>query len=93
MVSFSPQSHDFFTKTKDKQLYDGGALQFASFAVGWCWPGTSSYPDFCNPDARKLWTSFFRMDYYPHNRWASRNGLDKSVRKDLYTWNDMNESL
>ncbi|CAK9020214.1 unnamed protein product [Durusdinium trenchii] len=52
------QSHDLFTKTKDKQLYDG-----------WCWPGTSSYPDFCNPGARKLWTSFFRMDYYPHNRW------------------------
>ena len=62
------QSHDFFTKTKDKQLYDG-----------WCWPGTSSYPDFCNPEARRLWTSFFRMDYYPHNR------------PDLYTWNDMNE--
>eukprot|EP00913_Durusdinium_trenchii_P009989 g9375.t1 len=62
------QSHDLFTKTKDKQLYDG-----------WCWPGTSSYPDFCNPGARKLWTSFFRMDYYPHNR------------PDLYTWNDMNE--
>ncbi|CAK9021396.1 3-alpha-glucosidase (Glucosidase II subunit alpha) (Protein PRIORITY IN SWEET LIFE 5) (Protein RADIAL SWELLING 3) [Durusdinium trenchii] len=62
------QSHDLFTKTKDKQLYDG-----------WCWPGTSSYPDFCNPEARKLWTSFFRMDYYPHNR------------PDLYTWNDMNE--
>ncbi|CAJ1409212.1 unnamed protein product [Effrenium voratum] len=62
------QSHDFFTKTKDKQLYDG-----------WCWPGTSSYPDFCNPEARKLWTTFFKMDYYPHNR------------LDLYTWNDMNE--
>ncbi|CAE7559709.1 unnamed protein product, partial [Symbiodinium pilosum] len=62
------KNHDFFTKTKDKQLYDG-----------WCWPGTSSYPDFCNPEARRLWTTFFKMDYYPHNR------------PDLYTWNDMNE--
>jgi len=26
-----------------------------------------------------LWTTFFKMDYYPHNR------------PDLYTWNDMNE--
>eukprot|EP00931_Biecheleriopsis_adriatica_P007179 TRINITY_DN108496_c0_g1_i1.p1 TRINITY_DN108496_c0_g1~~TRINITY_DN108496_c0_g1_i1.p1 ORF type:complete len:954 (+),score=171.13 TRINITY_DN108496_c0_g1_i1:50-2863(+) len=62
------KSYDFFTKTKDRQLYDG-----------WCWPGTSSYPDFCNPEARKLWTTFFKLDYYPHNR------------PDLYTWNDMNE--
>ena len=58
------QSHDFFTKTKDKQLYDGGTWHVFSFASlllampsfhgsavrGWCWPGTSSYPDFCNPE-------------------------------------------
>eukprot|EP00930_Biecheleria_cincta_P042756 TRINITY_DN29417_c0_g1_i1.p1 TRINITY_DN29417_c0_g1~~TRINITY_DN29417_c0_g1_i1.p1 ORF type:complete len:937 (+),score=129.73 TRINITY_DN29417_c0_g1_i1:107-2917(+) len=62
------QRHDFFTKTRDGQLYDG-----------WCWPGTSSYPDFCNPETRKLWTTFFQGNFYPHNR------------QDLYTWNDMNE--
>jgi len=59
---------DFMTKTKSGQQYDG-----------WCWPGTSFYPDFCNPDMRIQWTKFFALDYYPHNR------------PDLYTWNDMNE--
>jgi len=59
---------DFFTKTHSGELYDG-----------WCWPGTSSYPDFCDPQMRDQWAKFFSMDYYPHNR------------PDLYTWNDMNE--
>lgn len=59
---------DYFTKTKDGRQYDG-----------WCWPGTSFYPDFCNPEVRDQWANFFSLDYYPHNR------------KDLYTWNDMNE--
>jgi len=59
---------DLFTKTKSGTQYDG-----------WCWPGTSFYPDFCNPDVRNQWAKFFSLDYYPHNR------------ADLYTWNDMNE--
>lgn len=59
---------DFMTKTKSGEQYDG-----------WCWPGTSFYPDFCNPVMRNQWAKFFAMDYYPHNR------------ADLYTWNDMNE--
>jgi alpha 1,3-glucosidase len=59
---------DFMTKTHSGSQYDG-----------WCWPGTSYYPDFCNPAMRDQWAKFFHMDYYPHNR------------PDLYTWNDMNE--
>jgi len=59
---------DLFTKTSAGVQYDG-----------WCWPGTSFYPDFCNPAMRDQWAKFFAMDYYPHNR------------PDLYTWNDMNE--
>merc|ERR1719193_865908 len=59
---------DLFTKTKSGSQYDG-----------WCWPGTSFYAEFCNPDMRDQWAQFFAMDYYPHNR------------LDLYTWNDMNE--
>jgi len=62
------KNKDYFTKTKDGTQYDG-----------WCWPGTSYYPDFCNPEVRDQWSKFFKMDYYPHNR------------PDLYTWNDMNE--
>ena len=55
--------HDFFTKTKDKQLYDGALSKRPSctepsrahdldVVAGWCWPGSSSYPDLCNPEAR-----------------------------------------
>merc|ERR1719215_47877 len=57
-----------YTKWKRGQQYDG-----------WCWPGTSYYPDFCNPAVRDQWAKFFSLDFYPHNR------------PDLYTWNDMNE--
>ncbi|CAK0823303.1 unnamed protein product, partial [Prorocentrum cordatum] len=47
---------DLFTKTSAGVQYDG-----------WCWPGTSFYPDFCNPAMRDQWAKFFAMDYYPHN--------------------------
>merc|ERR1719215_1251241 len=57
-----------YTKWKRGEQYDG-----------WCWPGTSFYPDFCNPVVRDQWAKFFSLDFYPHNR------------PDLYTWNDMNE--
>lgn len=46
---------------------------------GWCWPGTSLYPDFSHPDMRKYWASQFALDKY------------KGTTKDLYIWNDMNE--
>merc|ERR1712182_38230 len=60
---------DFMTKTKSGDQYDG-----------WCWPGTSYYPDFCNPAMRNQWAKFFHgQEWYPSNR------------PDLYTWNDMNE--
>ncbi|CAK0859898.1 unnamed protein product [Prorocentrum cordatum] len=46
---------------------------------GFCWPGPSYYPDFCDPAARRVWAELFSLDTYPHSR------------QDLYTWNDMNE--
>eukprot|EP00929_Paragymnodinium_shiwhaense_P111122 TRINITY_DN7873_c0_g2_i4.p1 TRINITY_DN7873_c0_g2~~TRINITY_DN7873_c0_g2_i4.p1 ORF type:complete len:687 (-),score=130.23 TRINITY_DN7873_c0_g2_i4:40-2100(-) len=46
---------------------------------GFCWPGPSYYPDFCNPATQTEWSSFFDESVYPHSR------------PDLYTWNDMNE--
>ncbi|XP_052767402.1 neutral alpha-glucosidase AB-like isoform X1 [Mya arenaria] len=57
-----------YVKNKDGNDYDG-----------WCWPGTSSWPDFSNPEVRKWWASKFLFDDY------------KGSTADLFTWNDMNE--
>ncbi|CAE8700193.1 unnamed protein product, partial [Polarella glacialis] len=46
---------------------------------GWCWPGTSGYPDFTDPKMRDYWGSQFALDKY------------KGTNADTYIWNDMNE--
>lgn len=46
---------------------------------GWCWPGSSSWIDFLNPEARNWWANKFQFSEY------------KGSTKDLMTWNDMNE--
>lgn len=46
---------------------------------GWCWPGSSSYPDFTSPDVRRWWAEQFSLDNY------------KGSTLDLFIWNDMNE--
>ncbi|KAG9457079.1 hypothetical protein H6P81_001587 [Aristolochia fimbriata] len=46
---------------------------------GWCWPGSSSYPDMLNPEIRAWWADKFSLDNY--------GGSTSS----LYIWNDMNE--
>jgi alpha 1,3-glucosidase len=46
---------------------------------GWCWPGTSMYPDFTNPKMREYWGAQFALDKY------------KGTNADTYIWNDMNE--
>ena len=46
---------------------------------GWCWPGSSSWPDFLRDDVTKWWISKFQYDNYKHSS------------NDLFTWNDMNE--
>merc|ERR1719506_3210003 len=46
---------------------------------GWCWPGTSLYPDFMDPKMREYWGSQFALDKY------------KGTNADTYIWNDMNE--
>jgi alpha 1,3-glucosidase len=46
---------------------------------GWCWPGTSMYPDFMDPKMRDYWGSQFALDKY------------KGTNADTYIWNDMNE--
>lgn len=46
---------------------------------GWCWPGSSSYLDFTNEDARSWWADQFGYGRY------------KGSTPSLFTWNDMNE--
>ncbi|XP_049266714.1 neutral alpha-glucosidase AB isoform X1 [Rhipicephalus sanguineus] len=58
----------YYVKNKD-----GGDFE------GWCWPGSSSYLDFLNPEVRQWWASKFTLDQY------------KGSTEHLFTWNDMNE--
>ncbi|KAK8958859.1 hypothetical protein KSP40_PGU017840 [Platanthera guangdongensis] len=46
---------------------------------GWCWSGSSSYPDTLNPEVREWWSEKFSLKNY--------GGSTPS----LYIWNDMNE--
>ncbi|XP_013399270.1 neutral alpha-glucosidase AB isoform X2 [Lingula anatina] len=57
-----------FIKNKDGNDYDG-----------WCWPGSSSWPDFTKPAIRQYWASKFAVEEY------------EGSTLDLHTWNDMNE--
>ncbi|CAH8849245.1 unnamed protein product [Trichobilharzia szidati] len=61
------QNSGIFVKTRDGTEYDG-----------WCWPGSSAWPDFTDEAVRQWWSNQF-LTYEP-------------VRKDtMFTWNDMGE--
>ncbi|XP_064593080.1 neutral alpha-glucosidase AB isoform X1 [Zonotrichia leucophrys gambelii] len=62
------RARGLFVKTKDGNDYEG-----------WCWPGSSAYPDFTNPEMREWWANMFAYDQYEGSTEA------------LFTWNDMNE--
>ncbi|XP_071162739.1 neutral alpha-glucosidase AB-like isoform X2 [Mytilus edulis] len=62
------KSKDLLVKNKDGNEYDG-----------WCWPGSSAWPDFTDPEVRKWWESKFLLSEY------------EGSTNDLHTWNDMNE--
>lgn len=46
---------------------------------GNCWPGTSSWIDFFNPEARAFYAGWYAFDKYP------------DTTENIYFWNDMNE--
>lgn len=46
---------------------------------GWCWSGSSSYPDMLNPEIRSWWADKFSYQNYVGST------------PSLYIWNDMNE--
>lgn len=62
------KSKDLLVKNKDGNEYEG-----------WCWPGSSAWPDFTDAEVRKWWQSKFMFSEY------------EGSTKDLHIWNDMNE--
>lgn len=46
---------------------------------GWCWPGSSSWVDYVNPENRKWWADKFAYSSY------------QGSSNILFIWNDMNE--
>ncbi|XP_012940746.1 neutral alpha-glucosidase AB isoform X2 [Aplysia californica] len=46
---------------------------------GWCWPGSSSWPDFMEKHVRDWWADQFALDKYV------------GTADNLFVWNDMNE--
>ncbi|RCN40635.1 glycosyl hydrolase, family 31 [Ancylostoma caninum] len=70
--------YPIYKDAKDLGLYvkkSDGTTDFE----GHCWPGTSSYLDFLNPETRKYWAAQFAFDRYVGSA------------PQLFTWNDMNE--
>lgn len=57
-----------YIKNKDGNDYDG-----------WCWPGSSSWLDFMNPEIQSWWADQFAFDKYI------------GTTEHMYFWNDMNE--
>lgn len=70
-------NYRIYAEAKQKNLFiknkDGGEYD------GWCWPGSSSWPDFLEPAVRQWWASKFDPSEY------------KGTNNDVVTWNDMNE--
>ncbi|CAF1344757.1 unnamed protein product [Rotaria sordida] len=62
------KSHGYFVKTKDGADYEG-----------WCWPGSSMWLDYFNPDIYKWYSQRYTYDNY------------KGSTPNLFIWNDMNE--
>lgn len=47
--------------------------------LGWCWPGSSSYLDFFDPQVRKYYSERYLLDNF------------QGTTNDVHIWNDMNE--
>jgi alpha 1,3-glucosidase len=73
----SDSNYHIYNEAKDKGYFvkdkSGNPLD------GWCWPGSSSWPDFLDEEVKKWWASKFLLENY------------KGTTLDTFTWNDMNE--
>ena len=70
------QDLDVLIKQKD------GQTEFE----GWCWSGSSAWPDFFNPKSWDWWTGLFKME-------PAKDGKFTWVEStpDIHIWNDMAE--
>uniref|UniRef100_A0A158P988 Glucosidase II subunit alpha n=1 Tax=Angiostrongylus cantonensis TaxID=6313 RepID=A0A158P988_ANGCA len=71
-------SYPIYKDAKDLDLYvkkSDGSTNFE----GHCWPGSSAYLDFLNPQTRQYWAAQFTFERYIGST------------PNLFTWNDMNE--
>ncbi len=59
---------DHYIKDRSGNEYDG-----------WCWPGSSSWPDFLSASVRDWWSGLFDYSVY------------QGSTSSLFVWNDMNE--
>jgi alpha 1,3-glucosidase len=61
---------------------------------GWCWPGSSVWVDFFNPNSWDWWIRMFKMDVWKVSHLVMYllivTNLQESA-SNLYIWNDMNE--
>ncbi|CAF1002078.1 unnamed protein product [Adineta steineri] len=62
------KSRGYFVKSKDGSDYEG-----------WCWPGSSMWLDYFNPEIYKWYSQRYSYDNY------------KGSTPNLFIWNDMNE--
>lgn len=70
-------SYHIYKEAKDLDLYVKD--KSGKDIDGWCWPGSSSWPDFSSKKVQEWWASKFLLENY------------KGTTLDTYTWNDMNE--
>ncbi|XP_067938463.1 neutral alpha-glucosidase AB-like isoform X3 [Watersipora subatra] len=69
-------NYHIYKELKEKDFF---VQRSGSEFDGWCWPGSSSYPDFTRPDMREWWANKFHYDQYT------------GTNEHVFTWNDMNE--
>ena len=48
---------------------------------GWCWPGSSSYPDFTNAKVRQWWAERFSLENYQGSYTVWKSRADTSSRR------------
>lgn len=74
------RSYELHKEAEAQSLYvkkAGGAGDYE----GWCWPGSSGYPDFTSDKVRAWWGSRLAYDKY------------KGSTRILHVWNDMGEPV
>jgi len=70
-------NYHIYNEAKDKNFFVKDKT--GNNIDGWCWPGSSSWPDFLDEEVQNWWATKFLLENY------------KGTTLDTFTWNDMNE--